>query len=141
MAAAAAVITTAAAGVGTKLISNQTLDTTSDVTFNNVALKGFKETKVSASYATPFAPDVSTATVWTMTLTGGLTFNGFTNASTGQSATFILTQDGTGGRALTSTMKFAGGSKTLSTAGTSTDIISVFYDGSNYWASLAKGYA
>jgi hypothetical protein len=70
-----------------------------------------------------------------------VTFNGFTNPVTGQSATVIFTQDATGGRTLTSTMKFAGASKTLTTAGTSTDIISVVYDGSNYWASLAKGYA
>jgi hypothetical protein len=37
-------------------------------------------------------------------------------------------------------MKFASGSKTLSTAGTSTDMITVFYDGSVYYASLTKGY-
>jgi hypothetical protein len=36
-------------------------------------------------------------------------------------------------------MKFAGGSKTLSTTNT-TDIISVFYDGTNYWASLSKDF-
>jgi hypothetical protein len=42
---------------------------------------------------------------------------------------------------LTSTMKFAGNSRTLSTAGNATDIISLFYDGSTYYASLTKGYA
>jgi hypothetical protein len=110
-------------------------------TVNQTNLKGFSETKVDAAFTATFAPDVSTATIWTMTLTGGVTFNGFTNPVTGQSATVIFTQDGTGGRTLTSTMKFAGASKTLTTAGTSTDIISVVYDGSNYWASLAKGYA
>jgi hypothetical protein len=127
--------------------ANQTLDTTSNVTFNNitangnVALKGFTETRVAAAYSASFAPDVSTATVWAMTLTGAITFNGFTTPVTGQSATFVFTQDGTGGRLLTSSMKFAGANKTLSTAGSSTDIISVFYDGTNYWASLTKGYA
>jgi len=127
--------------------ANQSLDTTSNVTFNNitsngsVALKGFTETRVAAAYSASFAPDVSTATVWAMTLTGGITFNGFTTPVTGQSATFVFTQDGTGGRTLTSSMKFAGANKTLSTAGSSTDIISVFYDGTNYWASLSKGYA
>jgi len=38
-------------------------------------------------------------------------------------------------------MKFAGGAKTLSTAAASIDIISVFYDGTNYYASLTLGYA
>jgi hypothetical protein len=106
-----------------------------------VLLKGIQETKVDAGYSATFAPDVSTATIWTMTLTGGVTFNGFTNPQTGQSATVIFTQDGTGSHALTSSMKFAGGSKTLTTTASATDIISVFYDGTNYWAALSKGYA
>jgi hypothetical protein len=106
-----------------------------------VLLKGIQETKVAAGYSATFAPDVSTATIWTMTLTGGVTFNGFTNPQTGQSATVIFTQDGTGSHALTSSMKFAGGSKTLTTTASATDIISVFYDGTNYWAALSKGYA
>jgi len=55
--------------------------------------------------------------------------------------TIIITQDGTGSHALTSSMKFAGADKTLSTAPGSIDIISVFYDGTNYYASLTKGYA
>jgi len=55
--------------------------------------------------------------------------------------TLIVTQDGTGNRTLTSSMLFAGGSKTLSTAAGAKDIISVFYDGSTYFASLTKGYA
>jgi hypothetical protein len=38
-------------------------------------------------------------------------------------------------------MKFAGNSRTLSTFANSQDIISVFYDGTTYWASLTKGYA
>ena len=63
------------------------------------------------------------------------------NAVAGTSATVIITQDATGSRLLTSTMKFAGASKTLSTAAASIDIIGVFYDGTTYYASLTKGYA
>jgi hypothetical protein len=37
-------------------------------------------------------------------------------------------------------MKFAGGTKTLTTAANSTDIISVFYDGTTYWASLSTDF-
>jgi hypothetical protein len=38
-------------------------------------------------------------------------------------------------------MKFAASNKTLSTAATATDIMSVLYDGSTYWASISRGFA
>jgi hypothetical protein len=38
-------------------------------------------------------------------------------------------------------MKFLGGTKTLSTAASAIDIMSVFYDGTTYYASLGKGFA
>jgi hypothetical protein len=84
------------------------------------------------------APDVANGNVQTITLNGNLTLNAFTLPVTGQSLTLIINTGGTG-RTLTSTMKFAGAEKTLSTTDT-TDIISVFYDGTNYWASLAKDF-
>jgi hypothetical protein len=38
-------------------------------------------------------------------------------------------------------MKYAGGLKTLSTAGTSTDMISVLYAGAaGYYATMVKGF-
>jgi hypothetical protein len=120
---------------------DQNLYTTSSVTFANVAMKGYTETRVAHGYTASFAPDVSTATIFAMTLTGNVTFNGFTTPVAGESATVVFTQDGTGGRTLSSTMKFAAGSKTLSTAANSIDMITVFYDGTNYFASLTKGYA
>jgi hypothetical protein len=84
-------------------------------------------------------PNVANGNVQTITLNGNLTLNAFTSPIAGQSLTLIVNTGGTS-RTLTSTMKFAGASKTLSTTNT-TDIISVFYDGTNYWASLAKGFA
>jgi hypothetical protein len=84
-------------------------------------------------------PNVANGNVQTITLNGNLTFSAFTSPIAGQSLTLIVTTGGTG-RTLTSTMKWAGGEKTLSTTST-TDIISVFYDGTNYWASLSKGFA
>jgi hypothetical protein len=85
------------------------------------------------------APNVANGNVQTITLNGNLTFSAFSNPVAGQSLTLIINTNGTG-RTLTSTMLFAGGSKTLSTTSTR-DIISVFYDGTNYLASLAKGFA
>jgi hypothetical protein len=85
------------------------------------------------------APNVANGNVQTITLNGNLTLNAFTSPVAGQSLTLIVTTGGTG-RTLSSTMKWAGADKTLSTTST-TDIISVFYDGTNYWASLSKGFA
>jgi hypothetical protein len=105
-------------------------------------LIGYTETQTTAAFTATFAPNVSTATIWAMPLTGNITFNGFTNPQAGQSAVFFFTQDATGNRLLTSTMKFSNASKTLSTAGTSTDMISVLYAGAaGYYASLVKGFA
>jgi hypothetical protein len=83
------------------------------------------------------------SSVITLTATGDITINtsGFSNAVAGRSMTIIITQDGTGSRLLTSDLKFAGGNKTLSTTAGAIDIINVFYDGTNFLASLVKGYA
>jgi hypothetical protein len=86
-------------------------------------------------------PDINDGPVQTITLDGDLTLNAFASPQTGQSLTLIITQDGTGGRTLSSTFKFAGGTKTLSTAASAIDIMTVFYDGSNYWASLSTNFS
>ena len=108
----------------------------------NIILDAFNETlPASANTSTSISPDVSLGTIFRYTANSNFTFNGLTNAVAGTSATVIITQDATGTRILTSTMKFAGASKTLSTAAASIDIIGVFYDGTTYYASLTKGYA
>jgi len=84
------------------------------------------------------APNAANGNIQTLTLNGNLTLNAFTNPVAGQSITLIVNTNGTG-RTLTSNMKWAGGVKTFSATST-TDIISVFYDGTNYWASISKGY-
>jgi hypothetical protein len=84
-------------------------------------------------------PDAANGNVQTITLNGNLTFSAFANPISGQTITLIITTGGTG-RTLTSTMLFAGGSKTLSTTST-VDILTVSYIGTTYYASLVKGYA
>jgi hypothetical protein len=81
---------------------------------------------------------VANGNVQSITLNGNLTLNAFTSPVAGQSITLIVNTNGTG-RTLTSSMKFSGGTKTLSTTST-TDIISVFYDGTTYWASLSTDF-
>ena len=83
--------------------------------------------------------DGANGDVQTITLSSGLTLNGLANAVSGQTVTLIINQ-GTGGFALTSSMKFAGGYKTLSTAAGAIDILHVSYIGSTYYASLVTGY-
>ena len=124
------------------LDANNDLQWTS--TLNNVTLGQFQETKVdlgSVSGDQSSALDAASGSIYTLTATGGITIDSLANAVAGTSMTIIITQDGTGLHALTSSMKFAGADKTLSTAPASIDIISVFYDGTNYYASLTKGYA
>jgi hypothetical protein len=108
----------------------------------SVTIKGLNETVYSWGNvaAGTYTPDVSTATIHRMTLTGNVTISALANVTTGSNLTLILTQDGVGSRTLTSTMKFAGNSKTLSTTANSIDTVSIFYDGSTYYASLVKGY-
>jgi hypothetical protein len=110
---------------------------------SNLRIKGLLEPIVDNgnSGAATLTPNAANGTVQKYTLTGNITLSAFASPVAGQSITLILVQDATGSRILTSTMKFAGGSKTLSTTANSIDIMTVFYDGTNYYASLAKGFA
>jgi hypothetical protein len=123
-------------------ISGGNISTIGLANLANVQLKIYEETVLaSANTSTSITPDLSTGSIFRYTANASFTFNSMANAVAGSSATVIVTQDGTGGRTLTSTMKFAGGAKTLSTAASAIDIISVFYDGTTYYATLSKGYA
>jgi hypothetical protein len=118
--------------------------TTAQIQGATTVLKAFNETVValgSVSGDQSSALNASSGSIYTLTATGGITINSIANAVAGTSMTIIITQDGTGSHALTSSWKFADGEKTLSTAGGAIDVISVFYDGTTYYASLTKAYA
>lgn len=89
-----------------------------------------------------FTPTQSNGTVQKVTATASFALNAPTGMTTGQSITLIIRQDGTGSRTMTpsSVYKFAYGSKTLSTAANAIDMLSIFYDGTNYLCNLVKGY-
>jgi hypothetical protein len=74
-------------------------------------------------------------------MTGNVTFS-VSNSYTGNSFAVLLTQDGTGNRCAfwPSTFKFAGNSNILSTLGGSVDFVNSFYDGSNYYTVVSKGF-
>jgi len=128
------------ASTGNLTVAN--LSATANSTIANVGFTQYNETVVgSANTSASISPNVATGTIFKYTANNNFTFNGLTSAVAGSGATVIITQDGTGSRLMTSTMKFLGGANTLSTASGAIDIISVFYDGTTYYASLGKGFA
>lgn len=134
-----------------ELAAGDNLDLSSSSISNvgNVTVSGstnftsFKESVIAGGNTgtSTLTPNASLGTIYSYTATGNFTLNALANAVAGTSMTVIVTQDATGGRTLTSTMKFAGASKTLSTAPNAIDVISIFFAGSVYYASLTKGYA
>ena len=110
---------------------------------NNVVLEDYKETIYTGGTTTgTITPDVANGNVQSITLSGSITLNALGNPETGQSMTMLIKQPASGGPyTLTSTMLFAGGTKTLSTAANAVDIISIVYDGTTYFASLSTNFS
>jgi hypothetical protein len=130
-------ITIAPNGNGKVVLSGQKL--------NDAQLENYKETIHSLSYNAVLQPDVANGNVQTVTLTGNTQFSGFANEEPGQSVTLIIKQDGTGSRLLTEDsagrLKFAGGTGTLSTGANAVDILTIFYDGTDYFGSLSTNFS
>jgi len=119
-----------------------TMDTIATIDKSGIELVGYRETANPPGSSGTIAPDPSGGTYGVITLGGNITFNGFTNPIAGQSYTLVIKQPSSGGPyTLTSSMLFSGGGKTLSTAANAVDVMTVFYDGTNYYASLTLGYA
>jgi hypothetical protein len=102
-------------------------------------------TPLAPNVSGTFAPNPNLGTMLYVTLAGNFTFNGFNSTvnNQGKSMTIVFKQDATGNRVMTSTssnIKWAGGEKTLSTAGNSFDVVTIFFDGNFYYASLVKGF-
>ena len=115
---------------------------TGDINLNAIARfnVGYKEDINSLTSSTSISVDAATASVHTVTLAHAATFT-ISNMVSGQSILIIITQDGTGSRtgAFTS-VKFPGGAPTLSTGAGDIDVISVFYDGTNYLGNIAQDF-
>tara|TARA_R100000951_G_scaffold50160_1_gene42372 strand:+ start:5462 stop:6304 length:843 start_codon:yes stop_codon:yes gene_type:complete len=109
----------------------------------NATLKDYKETIYASGGTTgTITPNCSNGNVQTITLTGAITLNAFASPEAGQSMTLIVRQDSGGsGFTLTSSMLFAGGTKTLSTGANAYDVISIVYDGTTYYASLSTNFS
>lgn len=125
---------------GSGSAGNINIQPTGNTNINN-GVVGYKVYAIGNSGTATLTPDATNGQVQTITATGNFTLSAFNNPVSGQQITFIITQDATGSRTLTSTMKFEGASKTLSTAANAIDILDVWYVGTTYYASLTKGYA
>lgn len=124
------------------LDGNQTI--TGNKTFTGITtLEEYVETVYSATFATPFTPNGTNGPIQKFTATSNFTLNLPTNMTAGKSIVLIIRQDATGSRIMTanSSYKFLGGNKTLGISPNGIDILSIFYDGTDYLASLAVGYS
>ena len=117
--------------------SGDTIDIDDTLRFN----KNYKEDINALTSSTGITVDASLASVHTVTLAHSTTFT-ISNLPTGGSVTIIITQDGTGSRtgAFAST-KFAGDTPTLSTDANAIDVVTIFNDGTNKIATIAKAFA
>ena len=135
--------------VGSTITSPSNADITLDpagtgVINNNATVRfnvGYQEDINALTSSTGITVDAALASVHTVTLAHSTTFT-ISNLPTGGTVTIIITQDGTGSNtgAFAST-KFAGGTPTLSTGANAIDVVTIFNDGTNKIANIAKAFA
>lgn len=130
-----------AAGIGA--LANISEDTTPELggdldcqgnTISNPVLEDYAETIHSLGSTDSPTITVANGNVQTVTITSGLSLPAFSDAAAGQSVTLLVTGSGTATG--TAAYKFAGGNSTL----TSYSVVSVFYDGTTYWCSIATDF-
>ena len=121
---------------------NATLGNLATANYFTGAFKGYNEIVASGGNTGigTIIPDVNVATIYKYTCTGDFTFNSIANVKAGTNMVIIFTQDSTGTRLMSSTMKFSGGANILSIDPDAVDIMAVFYDGTTYYASISQGY-
>ena len=110
---------------------------------SNPVIRGYNEhINTGLSTSGTITPDVADGNVAVITLSGAITINTLGSVANGDSMTIILKQPASGGpHTLSSSMKFAGGTKTLSTTANAIDVMTVFYDGTDYIASLSTNFS
>jgi len=103
-------------------------------TISNPVFKDYAETIYSLGSTDTPTITVSNGNVQSVTISSVLTLPAFADAATGQSVTLIVSGSGTASG--TAAYKFAGGNTTLTTL----SVVSIFYDGTNYFASIATDF-
>ena len=118
-----------------------TLDLDDTVRFN----KNYKEDINTLTSSSTITVDCTAASVHEVTLASSTQFV-ITSLPVGGTVTLIITSDSTGsytasfGTDDSTTVKFAGGSPTISTTGGSTDIVSIFHANGQYYGNIAKDF-
>jgi hypothetical protein len=111
---------------------------------NATVTNTFTETVYNGGNATGnVTPDRNNGSIQKFTLTGNITLLPVANIAAGQWITLVLTQDSTGGRLLDANTAylFASGFQTLTIDSGAIDMLNVFYDGTNYYATLTVDYS
>ena len=109
-------------------------------------LETYSEKIESLTSSSTITVDTTGAPFFTVTLATNTQFV-LTGMIAGQTVQIKIKQDGTGnhtasfGTADSTAVKFAGGTPTLSTAANAIDVVSVFFDGSDYIGNIAKAFA
>lgn len=105
-----------------------------DFNINSPVLKDYAETIHSLGSTDSPTITIANGNVQSVTITSGLSLPAFSDAATGQSVTLLVSGSGTATG--TAAYKFAGGNTTLTTL----SVVSIFYDGTNYFASIATDF-
>jgi hypothetical protein len=101
----------------------------------DATLEDYKETIHALGSTDTPTITISNGNVQSVTISSGLALPAFADAAAGQSVTLLVS--GSGSATGTGAYKFAGGNKTLTTS----SVVSIFYDGTTYWTSIATGFA
>ena len=110
---------------------------------NNISINGYQETVYAinggGSTSGNIAINYNNGTIQQLYLNGGWTLyaNSISNMYPGSSLTIVESSGGSARTLTTSGLLWAGGAKTLSSY---TDVVNIFYDGTNYYASIVTGY-
>ena len=118
-----------------------TIDLDATVRFN----KNYKEDINTLTSSSTITVDCTAASVHEVTLASSTQFV-VSSLPVGGTVTLIITSDSTGsytasfGTDDSTTVKFAGGSPTISTTGGSTDIVSIFHANGQYYGNIAKDF-
>jgi hypothetical protein len=124
------------------LTTNQTIAGNKTFTGTTTLNPYIETTATAVNTGASFTPTASAGPVQRVTATANFALNAPVGMATGQSITLIITQDATGSRLMTpnGVYRFAYAVKTLSTTANAIDVLSIFYDGTNYLCNLVKGY-
>jgi hypothetical protein len=100
--------------------------------------------QASPAFGTPLTLDLATSNTFTITATSNFTVAAPTGPVAGGTYVVRIVQDATGNRVVTwpGTFKWPGASvPALSTAANAIDLLTMYYDGTQYLCTLQKGYA